>query len=279
MIDLERIRQERTAKRIIIESLINAPELFFILYGLKCLVLLRGKMLMNVQGAVYSSSHLVAVGETVAATVGLAYIGFGLFLYLSDGRPPGESCSWLWRIGRALLRWGSLVAAIFCYFQADKMVTGLGLDLNGLTLELLIKTGGFIVGLITVLSFLVAMFQREQVKRELSNRGCAPLQIWWRPAAYWMCRYWFTWWYPTGFRVIYSDPSGLVHKGYCFVYRSFSHDWQWGNHRVQWLADIITDLSPKIEVWVDNEIVRPKLTEKDSSAEASNLLDNLGEPD
>ena len=279
MIDLERIRQERTAKRIIIELLINAPQLFFILYGLKCLVFLRGKMLISVQGVVYSSSHLVAVGETVAATVGLAYIGFGLFLYLSDGHPPGESYSWLRQIGRALLRWGSLAVAIVCYLQAAKIVTGVRLDLAGLPLELLIKTAGFIAGLITLLSFLSAMFQREQVKQELFNRGCAPLHIWWRPAAYWMCRYWFTWWYPTGFRVIYSDPSGLIHKGYCFVYRSFLQDWQWGNRRVQWLADTVTCPSATTEVWADIEIILPKLPEKESSDEASDLLDKPDEPD
>ncbi|MGO8764679.1 MAG: hypothetical protein ACLQSR_06035 [Limisphaerales bacterium] len=183
---------------------------------------------------------MIAVNEIVAVIVGLAYLGMGLFLYLSDGPPPGDSRLWLWRFWRAMLRWGGLAVALLFYLRADKMITGRSLDLTDLPVALLVKIVVFIMAFFILLSFLAAMYQREQVKAELYNRGCAPLRIWWRPAAYWMCRYWFIWWFPTGFRVIYSDPEGMIHKGYCFVYRSFLQDWQWGNRRVQWLTDTIT---------------------------------------
>jgi len=259
MIDLARIRQERTWKRVLIESLANAPDLFLMFYGLKMLLTLHGQMLLSVREKVYSSLRLAPASGALAAAVGLQYFAFGLFIYLSDGRPPPEDRRWPWRAGRALLRWGSLAVALFCFLLADKMVTGRGLDLTGLPATLLVKTAGFIAGIMISLSFLGAMFQREQVKRELFARGYKPRHIWWRPAAYWMWRYWFSWWFPTGFRVIYSDPAGLVHKGYCFVYRSFREDRRWGNRRVRWIADTVTGRLPAPEAWADDEILRPKL--------------------
>src|ERR1017187_6218934 len=111
------------------------------LYGLKCVVALHGKMLLSVRGAVYSSFHLVPVSGTVAATVGLVYVGLALFVYLSDGSPPSENRVWLWRLGRGLLRWGSLGVSPFCFVEADKWVTGRVSTLAGFPSRLRRKGG------------------------------------------------------------------------------------------------------------------------------------------
>jgi len=273
MIDWERIRQERTWQRAVIELLINVPELFLVLYGLKMLATLHGHMLRAAEGQVYHRLSFVPVDGTLAVTVGLLYLAFGVFVYMADGRPPAESRGWFWRLGRAALCWGSFAVALLCFLQADKMATGRGLDLAGLPDHLLLKIVGFFAGVIGSLFFLRAMYQREQVKRELESRDCKPLHILWRPNAYWLWRYRFTWWFPTGFRVIYSDPGGSIHKGYCFVYRSFQDDPRLGNRRVRWLTDEVTARGPAPEVWADSEILRAKLGAGEVSAEANNQSD------
>jgi hypothetical protein len=90
------------------------------------------------------------------------------------------------------------------------------------------------------------MFQREQVKRDLDDRSCQALHIWWLPAAYWIP--WASYFGTTGFRVIYLDPAGMMHSGYCFVYRSFLKDSRWGNRRVKWLTDTVAGQLPAPEV-------------------------------
>lgn len=221
-------------------------------------------MLSSVQGTIYSHLELKPVAGAIAVMAGSLYFSFGLFLFLSDGRPPGEDRGWVWRIGRALLRWGSLGTALFCLFQLPKD----GLP-NFLSVYDLIKIVGFIAGFIALMLFLFAMFQREQVKRELRERGRQPLHTRWRPAAYWLP--WQSYWGATGFRVVYLDPNGFTHKGYCFVYRSFLQDWQRGNRRVQWLADTVTGQLPLPEVSVDSEIFRPKLEAGSLFEETTNL--------
>lgn len=279
MIDLELIRQERTWKRIVIESLIHGIELLLMAYGLKMLVTFHGQMLVSDWHGYRSHLHLEPVSGALAAIVGLLYFSFGLFICLSDGRPPPEDRRWFWRIGRGLLRWGSLALAFRCYFVADAMRAGGNPSLISFSKDFdILKIAGFIVGFLAMLSFLFAMFAREQVKRELDAARCDPLHIWWRPAAYWLQRYWFTWWYPTGFRVIYSDASGSIHKGYCFVYRSFLENFQWGNRRVHWLANTVTGQQPKPEVWVDDQILRPKLKRWNESNEPDNFLEIPDEP-
>ncbi|HXT41514.1 MAG TPA: hypothetical protein VN887_16025 [Candidatus Angelobacter sp.] len=95
------------------------------------------------------------------------------------------------------------------------------------TVYLLITTA---FGIAALLCFLVAIFQREAVKRELRENGCQSLRIWWRPLAYWApC-------YTTPFRVVYRDASGLVHRACCCVYRS-ALDSPFGPRRVRWLKD------------------------------------------
>lgn len=241
MIDFKRIRQERTGKRIFLELLTNAPQLLLMLYGLKCLATQHGRMLRSVKGEVYSSLQLVSANGTAAVMAGLLYLGFGSFVFLSDGRPPAEDRGWLWRLGRALLRWGSLGLALFCLVKATRPGGGDSRNPHGLPLHLLIEIIAFFVCFFALVLFLLAAFQREQVKRELDDRGCQPLHIWWRPAAYWLP--WASYFAATAFRVIYSDNNGIVHKGYCFVYRSFLSERRWGNRRVRWLTDAVTGRS------------------------------------
>jgi hypothetical protein len=283
MIDLERIKQERTWKILLTESLANAAQLLLMFYGLKMLVTRQGQMPLSVRDSYRSHLHLVSVSGALAAIVGLQYFSFGLFVFLSDGRPPPEGRRWFWRLGRGLLRWGSLALAICCFIVADNPNSGGNSNLPGFSINFdFVKLTGFIAsyvaGFIAFLSFLFAMFAREQVKRELDAARCKPLHIWWRPAAYWLSRYWFSWRSPTGFRVVYSDASGSIHKGYCFVYRSFRENQQWGNRRVCWLTDAVMDQQPKPEVWVNDEILRPKLKQWDESTEADNSLENPDEP-
>lgn len=235
-------------------------------YGLKCILTSHGKMPLNVRGATNGLVHLVPVSGTTAIVVGLAYFGFGLFIYFSDGNPPPEGRGWVWRVGRGLLRWGSLAVAVFYFSRANGWFAKQGSVLDGF-LPHLARIVAFIAGFIALLSFLGAMFQREQVKRELYDAGITPLHVWWRPAAYWTSRFWSGWTRVTGFRVIYLEPGGLIHKGYCLVYRSFREDWRWGRQRVKWLADTITNSREPTQVWADSEILRPKLRAGEASEE------------
>lgn len=238
MIDLDRIRQHPTGKRWFGEVLLNLPQLLLMLYGLKCLVTLRGTMPLHLGGSAPSPLHLTPLSGAAAATAGLAYFGFGLFIYLSDGSPPTESRGWLWRLGRGLLRWGGLAALVFGTLKVDSMMTSTTFNLAGVPASFLIKIAAFLVGIVALLCSLSALFQREQVKRELVDRGCAPLHIWWRPAAYWLP--WTTFFGATGFRAVYSDAAGVVHKACCIVYLSFLKDSRWGQRRVRWLTDEVT---------------------------------------
>jgi|GEM_PF-1279782 len=249
MIDFQRIRRERSGKRIIFELSGNILQLLLMGYGLKCMITLHGHLPASVQGEIYRHYSLLPVTGTLAVVAGLLYFAFGLFIFLSDGSPPREDFGWMRRLGRGLLRWGSLALAIYCFFQAQEM-TGQGIDLAGLPVRFLFMLIGSIVGFPLLLLWLAAMFDREQVKKDLRMRKCRPLHIWWRPAAYWVCRFWFGRWTPTGFRVVYADSAGFVHKGYCFVYRSFQTDPNWGRLRVTWLADTVTGQLPLPEVWV-----------------------------
>jgi Na+/proline symporter len=144
------------------------------------------------------------------------------------------------------VRWGGLGVGLFCFVEAYNRVRGGSFTLNGFPPHVLMKIVAFIVGLVALLSFLFAMFQREQVKRDLDDRSCQALHIWWLPAAYWIP--WGTFFCATGFRVVYLDPGGVIHSSYCFVYRSFLKDSSWGNRRVRWLTDAATGELPAAEV-------------------------------
>ncbi len=91
------------------------------------------------------------------------------------------------------------------------------------------------LGIVLILWFLCAMFAREAVKRELLERGCTPLHIWWRPLAYWATRY-----RSIPFRVVYRDVEDRLHKAYCCVYTALM-DSPFGPRRVEWIKDEVRD--------------------------------------
>lgn len=237
MIDVDKIRRQPTAWSIFTELLANALSLALFAYGVACLVLLRGLIPVGARGNVYSTLHLKPVTGAAAALAGLACLGFGFFVYLSDGSPPEENRTILWRILRAIIRWGGLVTGITSGYSASVAGGYQGpLNLEAPALPLLVMTLGFIVALAILIGFLNAMFQREAVKRVLNANGFEPVHISWRPAAYWL-PWGYRW--ATGFRVIYTDPAGSVHKGYCIVYQSLWKEPQWGTREVRWLADTV----------------------------------------
>jgi len=92
---------------------------------------------------------------------------------------------------------------------------------------------GFPIALVLLLCFLAAMFQREAVKRELAERGCEPLRIWWMPLSLYG-GYW-----DTCFHVRYRDESGLLHKAICCVYVALMDNPFFGQRRVRWYKDKI----------------------------------------
>jgi len=92
----------------------------------------------------------------------------------------------------------------------------------------------FPLTLILLISFLSAMFQREAVKRDLSERGCEPLRIRWTPFSL------AGGYSRTYFHVVFRDSSGLLHKAACYVYVSLM-DSPFGPRRVKWTKDEIQD--------------------------------------
>lgn len=236
MIDFAKIRQNPSFPTILRESLANALQLFLILYGLKCVLFQQGVMLLATGDR---RLHFGPMNGKLAVIVGLLYAAFGLFIFFSNGKPPPENRLWFWRIGRSCLRWGSLALAVWCFFEMPGHDASFLFQYNILWLIV------FIAGFFGLQFFLFAMYAREQVKRELAAMVCKPMHILWRPFPYWLDPFWFL---PTsGFRVIYSDSDGYIHKGYCFVYRSIFSDQPWGERRVRWVADTVTGQLPSTQ--------------------------------
>jgi len=92
------------------------------------------------------------------------------------------------------------------------------------------------LGIAALLWFLGAMWFREAVKRDLWERGCEPLHIWWIPFAYWATG----WWNTISFRVIYKDAQGRLHKAYCCVYQKLTGT-PFGPLHVEWVKDELRD--------------------------------------
>jgi len=90
----------------------------------------------------------------------------------------------------------------------------------------------FAVSLVLSFSFLSALLQREAVKRDLLDRGCEPLRIWWMP-------------FSLGgtskskacFQVRYRDESGCLHQASCCVYVDLMDNPLFGDRRVRWYED------------------------------------------
>jgi hypothetical protein len=69
--------------------------------------------------------------------------------------------------------------------------------------------------------------------------------------------------------VVYQDPVGAVHLAYCYVYRSLLGSLG-APRRVRWLQDEVIRQRPAPDSWVfvDNEIVRPKIEMQNPESEA-----------
>jgi len=87
--------------------LTNLLPFLLVLYGLKCIATLQGQLTEPARN-VMGSFFLAPVKGAAAVITGLGDISLGLFGYLSGGSPPGNNRSWLWRILRGVIRWGSL---------------------------------------------------------------------------------------------------------------------------------------------------------------------------
>lgn len=114
-------------KTILFVLLRNALPLAFFLYGLKCIVMLHGKLTEPHDLStphMLGSFKIVSVTGTTAALTGLGYIAGGLFFYLSVSLPSDESRTWLWRIGREIIRWGSFIAVFVFWHEAHKLRIG-----------------------------------------------------------------------------------------------------------------------------------------------------------
>ena len=112
------------ARQILVFLVGNALPLFLVLYGLKCIVTLSGTLTESygiTEFHMLGSFRLVSVTGMAAVMTGLGDISLALFGYLSGGPPPDEDRSWLWRVNRAVFRWGCLAAAIFLWHQAHKL--------------------------------------------------------------------------------------------------------------------------------------------------------------
>jgi len=101
----------------------NALPLLLALYGLKCIVSLQGS-LTEPSRLMLHTFRLVPVKGMAAAMAGFGDIALALFGYLSSG-PTKEGSTWLWRIARGILRWGSLVAAFLLWHKAHMLRLGM----------------------------------------------------------------------------------------------------------------------------------------------------------
>lgn len=90
------------------------------------------------------------------------------------------------------------------------------------------------LGIFFLLWFLGAMYRREAVKRDLQERACQPIRIWWVPFGYW-ASYW-----SIPFRVIYRDVDGRIHRAYCSVHQRLTGP-PFGPLQVQWAKDELRD--------------------------------------
>jgi hypothetical protein len=97
--------------------------------------------------------------------------------------------------------------------------------------KIVLLLGGAILAMPTVW-FLVAMFCREAVKRDLQRRFCEPIRVSWVPWAFW-ARYG-----TISFRVVYRDSDGIQHQARCFVYQDLMGS-AFGPRLVKWTRDEI----------------------------------------
>jgi hypothetical protein len=135
---------------------------------------------------------------------------------------------------------------------------------DSIDLEIYLRMAA-VPGMVVLLWFLVVMFRREAVKRDLTQRGCKPKSIRWIVFAWWS-----PWYDATPFRVVYIGQDGSIHKAYCRV-GHWLMDSPISPRRVRWIKDEIIGETPLPEVWASDEMITKKLKERDSQGD--NLLD------
>lgn len=226
------------------------------LYGLTCIVAQEGRLPVHQKFAPKYAFHLQKVTGGSAMLAGLGWVSLGVFGSLCIGNPPPARRRWFWRLGRCVARWGSLVAGFWAWQMVYERM-GMGSPWPTLSsaddVRALFAVASCF-GIVALLCFLRALYQREAVKRALNENRCVPRHIWWMPAAYWnLAR-------GAAFRVIYQDPAGALHQAHCYVWRSLLGS-VWGPRHVRCLQDeIIRErTSPESWVFVDSEIPRPRL--------------------
>lgn len=125
--DAMKFGRRQEVRQILIFLLANALPLLLVLYGLKCIIMLSGELAAPPDVTRYhiiGSFRLLPVRGASAVMAGLGDILFGLFGYLSCGWPPNEDRSWIWRLMRGMLRWGSVLSAFWFWYRAGKLRAG-----------------------------------------------------------------------------------------------------------------------------------------------------------
>jgi len=112
---------KRKVRRLLGIIFWNPLPLAIALYGLKCIVTLNGYLTEPGRREIMNMFNLVPVHGIAAVMTGLGYITLALFGYLSCGSAPAEDCPRVWRVARAILRWGSLAATFVLWHQAHEL--------------------------------------------------------------------------------------------------------------------------------------------------------------
>jgi hypothetical protein len=111
-------------KQVFMLLLGNVLPLLLALYGLKCIVTLRGSLTEPDNRVVLGQFYLAPVKGMAVVMVGLGDIALASFGYLSCG-PPKEDRPWLCRMARGIIRWGSLAATYFLWHESHKLRLGM----------------------------------------------------------------------------------------------------------------------------------------------------------
>jgi hypothetical protein len=113
-------------RKLVFFFLGNALPLLLALYGLKCILTLSGSLTEPYYHQLVRrrSFYFAPVTGMAAVMAGLGDIALALFGYLSCG-PAKEGSSWLWRIVRQVIRWGSLAATYFLWHRSHELRIGM----------------------------------------------------------------------------------------------------------------------------------------------------------
>ena len=113
------------SRRFLLMLLVNGIPLFLALYGLKCILAQHGKLTEPSSRRMMGSFFIAPVHGDAAIMTGFGDIFLAIFAFLSSGLWPSESRSLWYRIGRELIRWGSLAATFYFWHTAHNLRLGL----------------------------------------------------------------------------------------------------------------------------------------------------------